>query len=624
MSNISITHNASADFTPTLGNYTDLHPFRYWCQKVLPLVYDDSLSYYELLCKVVDYLNKTMEDVETLHGDVNNLHKAYAELQGYVNNYFNTLDVQEEINNKLDNMVNDGTLSNLLLKAINTSESPKIVSSVSDMTDHNTIYILTSDGYMYYWNGDNFINSGIKYSESEYSVINNNKLITKWNYSELLPNFDNARSSTYYIFNLPLNSTDIPKNSPFGETWGEDSPCTLLTLLPDYNLGGMQIFQTFNNIYIRAYGESWGSWSKMLKDTNYITQFPTLIGSYNYETLLPDLDNMFDATYYVINIANGSSELPLNTPFGAKWKSDSPCVFITYPVNYKLATLQYFMCYEGVYARTYSTKWSAWTKLVEYGLSKKIVVGSDGDYTSLTRAIQSNNSKNTEILVKDGIYDLFTEFKEYYGDDFFDNYSESSSRGLILDNNVNITFSSKAIIKFNYEGNNRLVNQLFSPLNSGKDGFTIKNANIVASNCRYCVHDERGYSDDCYTNIYESCKFTLDNTNNKNWESKTCLGGGLGLNGYIHINGCIFESAGTSNNDVLLSYHNDYRKGAKSNLLIVNNYLKSGTIRASSHGLSDEKTTMLVGNNKIHSPYILTKETADDNVDNMEILKING
>lgn len=109
----SITPNDPADFTPELGNYKTLQPFRYWCQKVLPLVYDDSLSYYELLCKVVDYLNKTMEDVETLHGDVTNLHAAYEELQSYVNNYFSSLDVQEEINNKLDKMVNNGTFQTI-------------------------------------------------------------------------------------------------------------------------------------------------------------------------------------------------------------------------------------------------------------------------------------------------------------------------------------------------------------------------------------------------------------------------------------------------------------------------------------------------------------------------------
>ena len=114
----TIKPNDPADFTPQLGNYKSLQPFRFWCQKVLPLVYDDSLSYYELLCKVVDYLNKTMEDVETLNGDVTNLHKAYVQLQEYVNNYFNTLDVQEEINNKLDEMVENGTLMNLFNKYI--------------------------------------------------------------------------------------------------------------------------------------------------------------------------------------------------------------------------------------------------------------------------------------------------------------------------------------------------------------------------------------------------------------------------------------------------------------------------------------------------------------------------
>lgn len=114
MSVRSITPNDPANFTPTLGDYNELRPFRFWCQKVLPLVYDDSLSYYELLCKVVDYLNKSMEDVETLHNDVTNLHTAYEELQGYINNYFSTLDVQEEINNKLDEMASDGTLTSIL------------------------------------------------------------------------------------------------------------------------------------------------------------------------------------------------------------------------------------------------------------------------------------------------------------------------------------------------------------------------------------------------------------------------------------------------------------------------------------------------------------------------------
>ena len=136
-----ITPLPDADFSPTInpanysqsmGTYNSPKTFKFWCQKVLPLVYDDSLSYYELLCKVVDYLNKTMEDVNTAVGDVNDLNNSfnslqsytnttfhtflevYNELQNYVNTYFDGLDVQQEVNIKLDEMAEDGTLDRLL------------------------------------------------------------------------------------------------------------------------------------------------------------------------------------------------------------------------------------------------------------------------------------------------------------------------------------------------------------------------------------------------------------------------------------------------------------------------------------------------------------------------------
>ena len=37
--------------------------FKFWCQKVLPTIYDDSLSYYEAICKMATYLNATIEQV---------------------------------------------------------------------------------------------------------------------------------------------------------------------------------------------------------------------------------------------------------------------------------------------------------------------------------------------------------------------------------------------------------------------------------------------------------------------------------------------------------------------------------------------------------------------------------
>lgn len=37
--------------------------FKFWCQKVLPTIYDDSLSYYEAICKMATYLNATIDQV---------------------------------------------------------------------------------------------------------------------------------------------------------------------------------------------------------------------------------------------------------------------------------------------------------------------------------------------------------------------------------------------------------------------------------------------------------------------------------------------------------------------------------------------------------------------------------
>ena len=105
---------SDVNFTPNRGAYTELTPFRYWCQKVLPLVYDDSISYYELLCKVVNYLNITMEDVSTLNDDVTAMYTAYDELQDFVNQYFTDLNVQRQIDNKLDRMAADGSLNALI------------------------------------------------------------------------------------------------------------------------------------------------------------------------------------------------------------------------------------------------------------------------------------------------------------------------------------------------------------------------------------------------------------------------------------------------------------------------------------------------------------------------------
>lgn len=59
----------------------NLTQLKYWCQTVLPAVFDDSLSYYELLAKVVDKLNEGLSSTSKLVGIVAQNSEDIAELQ---------------------------------------------------------------------------------------------------------------------------------------------------------------------------------------------------------------------------------------------------------------------------------------------------------------------------------------------------------------------------------------------------------------------------------------------------------------------------------------------------------------------------------------------------------------
>lgn len=146
----------TANFTPTLEDYTNQKPFRFWCQKVLPLVYDDSISYYELLNKVVHYLNNVIKDVSAMGGNINDLLDAFIKLQNYVNYYFDNLDIQSEVNNIIDRMIKDGTFSALF----GTADTVELM--------QNTLYsvgrFVTTEGY--YYKGDGGNNTYITTSES--------------------------------------------------------------------------------------------------------------------------------------------------------------------------------------------------------------------------------------------------------------------------------------------------------------------------------------------------------------------------------------------------------------------------------------------------------------------------
>lgn len=125
--------------------------FRMWCQQNFPFIEEDfdALTNYQLLCKIVEYLNTVIDSQNTTNENVsiinNNflelkqtLEKEYNDLYDYVNN----LDLQEYVNKKLDEMAESGQLQELFdnlasTKLNNYSNSNQAIFSDDLLTDNS-------------------------------------------------------------------------------------------------------------------------------------------------------------------------------------------------------------------------------------------------------------------------------------------------------------------------------------------------------------------------------------------------------------------------------------------------------------------------------------------------------
>lgn len=98
-----------------------LSPFKRFCCTIgnLPSSYVESMSYMELVYWLCDYLKNTV--IPAVNNNANavlELQNLYVELKNYVDNYFDTVDFEEKVSEKLNEMALDGTLANIINQEI--------------------------------------------------------------------------------------------------------------------------------------------------------------------------------------------------------------------------------------------------------------------------------------------------------------------------------------------------------------------------------------------------------------------------------------------------------------------------------------------------------------------------
>lgn len=196
-------------------DYKKLPPFKGMVLQNFPFIEEDfdAITNYQLLCKVVEYLNVIAKNNDEMIDNIKTL-----------NTWFDNLDVQEEINNKLDEMASDGTLQEIIAdyldtKALFTFDTENDLINATNLI--NGSYAKTL--------GKNTLNDGFgatyKITESAISGLNyitlSNGLI-----ANVINNFENNyineisyktgryANSDYYVISIPYkdsnNNTIVP------------------------------------------------------------------------------------------------------------------------------------------------------------------------------------------------------------------------------------------------------------------------------------------------------------------------------------------------------------------------------------------------------------------------------
>lgn len=84
-------------------------PFRFLSQKIIPMTFDDTLSYYEIICKLVNKINDMMDTINNLSEQdeqmlkyiIKTVNQYQDDLLNFINDYQNTL--TNDVNNYLAN-----------------------------------------------------------------------------------------------------------------------------------------------------------------------------------------------------------------------------------------------------------------------------------------------------------------------------------------------------------------------------------------------------------------------------------------------------------------------------------------------------------------------------------------
>lgn len=132
--------------------------FKRFCMTVgnLPTAFMESMTYYEALQWLVNYIETVIIPTINNNGEaITELQEAFVTLKNYVDNYFDNLDIQTEINNKLDDMAESGELGEIIAQflLLNTTYTYNNVAEMKEATNLVDGSFVRTNGYNTFGDG---------------------------------------------------------------------------------------------------------------------------------------------------------------------------------------------------------------------------------------------------------------------------------------------------------------------------------------------------------------------------------------------------------------------------------------------------------------------------------------
>ena len=329
--------------------------------------------------------NELLEEWKTMQHNFDTLTEAFDDLRNFVNDYFANLNVQTEIDNKINDMIESGEMANLIMPFVVNLYSPVIVSSLSDMIDPQKLYLYTVDNHIYQFINGAFVDSGLVYNIPANIMTGVNKFIAGNPITSPYDDLDTIPNNEVNIYGDFTGVANVPPNMTSGTVMSFSSSNT------EY-AGAIQLcIGTYaTQFYYRA---CWGSpavWSDWVSLSDHDVMLGSLFYGSSDSALTPynDLNSIPQNSF--VTYANFSNNGVSNIPSGFARGSVFTINHSLNSTNTPNGKMQFVFNDSGnvAFRMYWANNWTAWqiltapANLIRMGTLYRSSAGSD-DYDDI-------------------------------------------------------------------------------------------------------------------------------------------------------------------------------------------------------------------------------------------------